>query len=573
MMNMRTYKILLVAAVTTALAGCMDLDRYPDDKLSNGTFWKSQVHADEAMAGVYSAMQQEYVFGRYFAFDCLGSVCIGESSSHNAICEVFLGTYTAGYMWVNNRYRYLYEGIARAHLVMQNIGKVGLDEVLTNRYIAEARFLRALFYFELANTFGGVPIYDETTVVAESYNEMKKPRNTLEEVYDFIIKDLDFAAQYLPGEGQWGDAMHGRATSNAAIALRGKVHLYRYQYKEASEDFATIISSGKHSLYPVYADLFKPGGDDSSEMIFAIQNLGGVGQTCGMPLAFYLGTRSSFGSDWNSVMPSTSFVDSYECIDGKPFNWDDFIPLFNENDDVKMATFRATLTEGSVSVKEYPANLPALLNMYNQRDPRMGVTVLLPYTMFKGWVNNAPKDCEFVLATGVNETNGFIRLDNGWDQYVFRKFVPEYNMDGLITSRSHTPINFPIIRYADVLLMQAECLNELGHQDEAVCLINEVRSRAGMPGLNSGPDWLKANTKSEIFERIVRERAWEFAAEGLSFWDYKRWNRLERLAGPMKSVIGKTMYTRNVTGRDYLWPIPQNERDRNPNIGKQNPGW
>ena len=93
-----------------------------------------------------------------------------------------------------------------------------------------------------------------------------------------------------------------------------------------------------------------------------------------------------------------------------------------------------------------------------------------------------------------------------------------------------------------------------------------------MPGINSGPDYLAADSKEEVFERIRRERGWELAGEGHSFDDYKRWGMLEQLNGPMPDLLGTVKYTRVVSSRDYLWPIPQTERDMNPDL-TQNPGW
>ena len=122
-------------------------------------------------------------------------------------------------------------------------------------------------------------------------------------------------------------------------------------------------------------------------------------------------------------------------------------------------------------------------------------------------------------------------------------------MGGAINNKEHTPINFPLIRYADVLLMMAECQNELGNQSAAVALINQVRARKGveMPGINSGPSYLKATTKAEVFERIRHERAVELAGEGWSFSDMKRWNLLETLDKRKESdITGKFRYTRSV---------------------------
>src|SRR5690606_8860077 len=95
-----------------------------------------------------------------------------------------------------------------------------------------------------------------------------------------------------------------------------------------------------------------------------------------------------------------------------------------------------------------------------------------------------------VLATGVNENFGQIRNNRGWLTYLWRKFVPEGDMNGALTNRADTPINFPLIRLADVLLMLSEAYNETGQLDKAIAELNKVRMRSTMPGLNSGPSFL-----------------------------------------------------------------------------------
>ena len=330
-------------------------------------------------------------------------------------------------------------------------------------------------------------------------------------------------------------------------------------------------------MYSDYENLFKPGGDESSEMIFAIQNIGGVGTDFGMPMTFYMGSRASYGSCWNNVMAATDFVDSYEWKDGRAFDWNEVIPGFNENDAVKKETFYATLNEGLNKVATYPAAKDKLLEMYNKRDPRMMASIIMPYTTYKGWYSNAPMDTEYVITEKsgqTNEKNGFIRVNGNYEMYLWRKFVAEYDMNGAINNREDTPINFPLIRYADVLLMLAECYNQTDQQTKAVDLINQVRARVDMPGLNSGASYLQATTKEQVFERIRHERAVELAGEGLSFSDMKRWGLLETLAGEVKGFTGQFYYNRVVQSRDYLWPIPNNEIQKNPSLKEdQNPGW
>lgn len=571
---MNKYKLFFTCAASLLfMSSCYDLDRYPEDQMSAGTFFQTQDHADQAMMGVYSQMTHDDVFGRQFGFDCLGGVGVGYDAP--SYPNIGRGTYTTTEGAVGNKFKQLYEGVARANIVLQNVDKCDMSDELKSRYKSEARFMRGLYYFTLLDFWGGVPIYDEKTIVAEDFSNMMNPRSSADEVRKFIIQDMDDAIAHLPAK--WDDTNKGRATSGAAMALKGKVLLYNKQYQEAATCFESVINSGEYALYSDYANLFKPGGDESSEMIFAIQNIGGVGTDFGMPTTFYMGSRASYGSCWNNVMAATDFVDSYEWTDGHPFDWNEVIPGFNESDDVKKETFYATLNKGLNQVETYPAAKDKLLDMYSKRDPRMMATIILPYTTYKGWYANAPMDTEYIITAKSgqpNEKNGFIRVNGNYEMYLWRKFVAEYDMDGAINNRADTPINFPLIRYADVLLMLAECYNQTDQQTKAVDLINQVRARVGMPGLNSGPSYLKATTKDEVFKRIRHERAVELAGEGHSFSDMKRWGLLESLAGKVKGFTGQFYYNRVVQARDYLWPIPNSETEKNPSLKEnQNPGW
>ena len=330
-----------------------------------------------------------------------------------------------------------------------------------------------------------------------------------------------------------------------------------------------------YKLYPDYAKLFTPEGDASEEMIFAIQNMSGTGTEYGMPFGLRLGSRSSYGGGWNTCVPTDILVDMYENKDGTAFNWEDYIPGFTTDKKVQKETFLAELTNGIVS--KYPEKKDLIRQIYENRDPRLEQTIITPYAMYYGCNGTTPKWMEFVLAPGTNENYGYIRNNRGWYDYLWRKFVPEGDMNGTLTNREHVPINFPLIRYADVLLMLAECYNEQNRQDDAVALINQVRQRpsTNMPALNSGPSWLEARTKEEVFKRIDHERAIELACEGHRFGDLKRWGLCEeRLNFTYDDILGMDRYVRVFVERDYLWPIPAVEFERNENLeGQQNPGW
>ncbi|WP_106830816.1 RagB/SusD family nutrient uptake outer membrane protein [Parabacteroides pacaensis] len=579
MKKLNRINVFFAVALLWILSACYELDLYPKSQLSPETFWKTDEHAKQGVMACYQALKWNETYYRFFGMDCLTDIGTGYDDA--GYWDISRGTWTAASGYVLNRWTHSYDGISRTNLVIQNIlSSETINEDVKHKVLGEAKFLRALYYFFLLNHFGGVPIYDETVDYNKEYMKFTKARSSEQDTRDFILKDLEYAMEALPVS--WPEADYGRATKGAAYALRGRVYLYNQQYDLAVKDFEEIVldPSGvgyNYELYPDYAGLFLPTGDKSNEMIFSVQNHASVGFNLGMPYAWYMGSNACVGTSWNNVMPSVDLVDSYELKDGRPFNWNDFIPSFNESREVREQTFLSTLTGDKKSVESYPLYYDKLLSMYEERDPRMQQTVILPYTHYKGWVGNKEKDCEYVIASGVATTNGFIVVNRGYKTYLFRKFVPEGIMGGLMTAsqRASVPINFPIIRYADVLLMLAECYNEQGDIDQAVEYINKVRQRSSvnMPAINSGPAWLDARSKSAVFERIKHERAVEFPAEGLRYYDLKRWRLLkETQNSDEKDMLGTTIYVNKFEDKDYLWPIPLQERDRNKNL-EQNQGW
>ncbi|GEO02605.1 hypothetical protein AAE02nite_02690 [Adhaeribacter aerolatus] len=561
--------LYLILIITTT--GCYELDTQPYDKVSAGTFWKTEAHALQGMMGVYADMKDSNLFGLYFMFDNLTDIALGYDPQ--GLGDIINGNFTDRTGIVVNRWRSGFDGIQRANAAIANISKMDIPEESKKVFIAEARFLRGLYYFQLMNLFGGVPLYNETVDLNRDFNQLLLPRNTEADVRTFVLADLTAAIEGLPVSHP--AVQLGRATKGAAYALRGKVYLYNKDWAKATQDFEEIVYNKSNNygyeLYPNYAGLFKPTGHNSKEMIFAIQNKGGVGFPYGMPLAHYLGTRSTFGSDWNNGMPSTRLADMYENKDGTPFNWDEHFPGYTTNNTVKRAAMMATQQNGRLTSIPDTAKLGQI---YRNRDPRMTQTLVVPYSWQLGWNANAPRPMQLVLATGVNENFGQIRNNRGWLTYVWRKFVPEGNLNGDLTDRAHTPINFPLIRLGDVLLMLAEAYNETGQLSKAIVELNKVRARSAMPGLNSGKPALAVNSKADMTQRIIHERAVELASEGHRYFDLKRWGLLKTNTQGVieKSIVGDNLLTRNFQDRHVIWPIPAQEIETNPAL-EQNTSW
>lgn len=575
---MKKQTIIIGIASLMIVSGCYDLERAPLDQLSSSTFWQTEDQCKQGLMGVYASLKEDDFYGKSFMLDVNSDV----ASGYDQYEALQTGTCTSRTDFMNGKWQDTYNAIQRANLAIRSITASDIDDKDKKQMVGEARFLRALSYFHLLDYFGGVPIYDETTDLEKEFNNLMKPRNTEAEVREFILKDLNEALQAgLPDS--WPADNYGRVTPSAVYALMGKVYLYNQQYQEAISAFNEVLKPEYgHQLHPDYAQLFTPDGNGSSEMIFAIINQGGTGQEYGMPMAWYAGSRGSFKSGWNNTVPSTQLGDMYEYKDGKPFDWDELFPGYTTDNTVKEKVFRATVNDGGTKVLELPEATGKIKTMYAQRDPRFSATVIAPFTTFPGWVSDAPKELTFIFGKkqdggilSLNEKNGFMRNNRGgWETYFWRKFVPEGNWNGAITDRSHTPVNFPVIRLADVYLMLAEAYNAEGQQAKAVEYINKVRERVQMAPLNSGPAWLAAHSQEEVFQRIFRERAVELANEGIRNSDLRRWRIAHKILNKVDyGITGKPLLTRKFNeNRDYLWPIPAAEIEINKSL-KQNTGW
>ncbi|MBP3640265.1 RagB/SusD family nutrient uptake outer membrane protein [Parabacteroides johnsonii] len=569
---------MLLAAMT--FTGCYDLETYPGDKVNEGTFYKTGDHAHQGLMGIYGMLRLNEAYGYQFCFDHLGDIAYGYN-----YYMMFLATYTDRDGTIQAHWQTFYDGIHRVNTFIRSVKGMGgiITDEQINEYVAEAKFLRAMFYFSLTDLFGGVPYYDESTNVNEEFMNLKQPRSSLEEVRAHILEDLDEAIKYLPVEHAASE--YGRATKGAAYALRGKVYLYDKEWQSAIKDFEEIVYNKSNNygydLDDDYARVFKLyNGAKSPETVFSIQNKSGVGTEYGMQIQALMGCRGAYGSCWNNTVPSTQLVDMYEFKDGRPFNWDEIFPGYNAMTPEQRKELLSVEMDGAgaiVGLRE--ADTAKILSAYTCRDPRLMATVIVPYSHYMGNIGRTTNvDLIFALDHNLsgNANGGTIQNNAGWVSYLYRKFVTEGDQGGAISNRLHTPFAFPLIRFADVLLMLSEAYNEAGQLDKAVTEFNKVRTRVGMPGLNSGPEWMVVSNKEQMAERIRKERAVEFAGEGLRFSDLRRWgyeiahktlNNVDAV-----NIYGEPIYTHLFTERDMLWPIPGVERERNDAL-TQNPGW
>ena len=461
---------------------------------------------------------------------------------------------------------------------MDRARAMGVSEKDIAQYEGEAYFYLGYAYGMLAFHWGDAILDKVGMGLDEAYTASRSPKA---DVLAYSYECLDKAAERLPNSYPGIQ----RATKGAAYALRGKVYLYNREWSKAIADFEEIVYNKSnnygYALDDDYARVFKLyNGAKSPETVFSIQNKSGVGTEYGMQIQALMGCRGAYGSCWNNTVPSTQLVDMYEFKDGRPFNWDEIFPGYNAMTPEQRKELLSVEMDGSgtiVGLRE--ADTAKILSAYTCRDPRLMATVIVPYSHYMGNIGRTTNvDLIFALDHNLagNANGGTIQNNAGWVSYLYRKFVTEGDQGGAISNRLHTPFAFPLIRFADVLLMLSEAYNEAGQLDKAVTEFNKVRARVGMPGLNSGPAWMVVSNKEQMAERIRKERAVEFAGEGLRFSDLRRWgyeiahktlNNVDAV-----NIYGEPIYTHLFTERDMLWPIPGVERERNKEL-TQNPGW
>ncbi len=400
-------------------------------------------------------------------------------------------------LWASNFYWDAhYQLIHLCNTALQTADSLGLVGVESRVNIAEARFFRAFSYFDLVRTFGDVPKIDFRIYNAAQANIAKSPASA---IYTLIESDLLYAASNLPLV--WGNKYPGRLTSGAALSLLAKAHLFRGNWAQALSYAQQVIGSGQYSLFSSYFGIFKDAGENCSESILEWQNYMGPNRTDdhGSWYATCQSVRAPNSSGWNLGwgwnVPTDAFVNSFEAGDIRKAS---SILFSGQSDDISTGGYGGTLPNSSFD----PVPGPLAQKYWNKKvyaDPA-------------------------------------VRQSTGW-------------LDGAYW------INQRVIRYADVLLMAAECLNETNAGALAVPFVNQVRARAGLPAI-------AFVDQATLRTAIKRERRSELGLEGERFYDLVRW-------GDAVSVLSPLGYQ----NKCRFYPIPQPAIDRSSGVLIQNPEW
>jgi hypothetical protein len=486
-------KLLLCLSLIWMFTSCDEaiLDKTDPNRLSPETFFVTGPQAVNAVNAVYSTMQGVDLWRRVYFFnhDLASGELIGTGNLGASLRQILEYTLDASSPEGNAMWRGFYRGINRANLVIQNVPRTQAEITpeLRNRIIAEARFLRAFFYFELVSMYGGVPLMTEVATSSEAL-----PRASADEVYALIISDLQAAAPALPVTYDAPNV--GRVTRGAAMGMLGKVYLFRKQYALAAAEFQKVIDLGVYSLMPNYRDNFTTDNENNAESLFEVQ------------------FANTGGGPWNDA-----------------------------GDGVAAVTFRGIEYGFRNFFNTMPS--PELLAEYEAGDPRYG------FNFFSG---------------GDFYNNGLNRIDVDETRTFWRKYQ---RYDTMLNDNENSDINIRVLRYADILLMMAECQNEITGPAAALPFINRVRLR---PSVNM-PVYPTAeypcSNKAEMLEAIIHERMVELAGEQVRKRDMERWG----IAATFLRAQGKNY----LTGKHELFPIPLAEIDANNSLSNadQNPGY
>lgn len=531
-------KIILVSLTLPTLSSCSDfLDRNSLVGLSEESFWKSE---QDAVMGVNSIYHSNREFTNsiviYGMMDDFTDI-----SYQSFATGLTTGTFPVNAGFYLTSWGIFYKGIHRANTALNKIPAIAMSEAVKKRSIGEAKFFRAYFYFKLWDLFGGVPLYDTPMNVDEAY----KPRSTDKETYEFIVKDLIDAYDAL--SESYDPSNKGRITKWAALAMRGKAHLWAKEYALAAADFKEVIDKSDRKLLADYHTLFRVAGNNNTEVIFDVQYVAEQGN--GIALDRNYGNARGATTGSQRTRPTPELVNAYEMKDGTAFN-------FNNYKNAKGDIFNPN------SIEDWQDEA-SVRKIFENRDPRMNMSVVVPWSTFVG---RAGGTFLYKFPVATTDATAYVPVwTNG--SYAWRKFV---ETGSVYTLQDNMPQNFPLIRLADVMLMYAEAKNEeLGLPDQSVYgAINAVRKRAGMPDLATGMG------KDQMREKIRHERMVELSGEGQRYSDIRRWKIAKTVVDKvwMTDFNGTKIRERGFPDHYYLWPIPQNEIDVNPLL-TQNPGW
>lgn len=532
---MKNIKYIFQIALCIILFSSCDsfLEPEPRNKYTEMDAWKSVENTYLYVYGFYKPIYEYGPYGKRY-----GGVSLNDGFSDILRYSTFVMGANGGDVNktvyngnispssnILSAYSYEYERIRRINEFLYGLDTyVKYNETDYRQIKAQALFSRAYNYFMLVRNHGSVVLRDDI----DGPNEAFKARSSEEECWDFIERDLDYAAANLPEE--WPSNRLGLLTKGSV--LKSRAMLYAKRWDKAVEAAEAVINSGKYALLPDYADAFTI--PDNKEAVLSFRFHGQVKHAVKFDQLYCPPGDHPAGSSASKALavPTQEMVDMYRMKDGSQFDWNN------------------------------PEHAKA---PYENREPRFYKSILYNGAQWKGrtieaYVGGADGFVEYGSeSNAISTTTG----------YYLRKLLDE----GKSNLSEEGTTHWSEVRFAEVLLNHAEALNELGKVKEALVSLNKVRARAGLPA--------QEETSKEDLRNIIRqERTVELAFEGHRYWDLRRW----RIAH--KVLDGQRMHGMKITKEEdgsftyervdcdkkdrvfeeryYQFPMPSSEIKNNP---------
>jgi hypothetical protein len=481
-MKYRLLNILGLIAILAMVTSCKKefLDT-PSPAPTYEINFSSAENAELAVVGCYDIMGWDgqhntipFFFGDIVGRDTWKGGDVG--GNQDWMNNLINFTYTTDNYMLNTAYTDYFKGVGRANSTIENVDKMKpelISDALKAQYIAEAKFTRAYFYFELVKTFGSIPLIDHILTP----DEYQQPLASENAIYDFIESDLKAAAAALPTKSAAGADYVGRATKGMAQALLAKAYVYRKKWPEAKKITDEIIASNEYALLNNFADVFDMNNENNDEIIFSIQ--------------FMESANGEYGNDNEGSM-----LEVYLTARNAPF--------------------------AGIGGWGFSCPTKDLYDEFEAGDKRRDLSIISDGdTLWKG----TPDEQVFHLNFATNK-----------DHFANRKYALPHSQQP--SEMSDASKNWIVIRYADVLLWNAEAAFNAGGDWNTPLM--QVRTRAG----------LGAPTLTGL-DAIYHERRVELALEGQRFWDVVRQGRGD-------AVLGADGF---IEGVHNHFPIPQAQLD------------
>lgn len=554
-------KILLCFCTITLIfiAACQkDPETQPLDQLTQDYIFDSTdasgQYAEDFLNNIYSILPSG--FNRIDGNMLDAGTDDAVPSADGSTVENFTDERISPFQNPDNPWGKYYTGIRAVNLFLSKIDRVPMDTQLKTYWKADARFLRAMFYFELIRAYGGVPLIGDT--VYQLTDKIEPARNNFADCVNYIVSECDTLSNIARpdpvGTSDWGRISQGivltlkakvllyaasplfngvaGAASPQQAALQGYTSYDPERWDKAAQAAKAVIDLNVYALEPVYNNVFSTRRNKEVILSYLRATTDDI-ETNNGPVGFALNADGK-----GMTSPTQELVDAFGMKNGKPL---------------------------SDPTSGYDPARP-----YDNLDPRFYSTILYNGAQ---WLQRPLETFE----GGRDKPNtNIIQTKTG---YYMRKFMGDFSNATAYSVQNH---NFIIFRYADVLLWYAEALNEYsGPVPEVYAAVEAVRQRAGLT-----PYQLPTGLTQDAMRLAIRqERRVEFAFEEQRFWDIRRWKIADSV---LNGYVTGTRITRNqdntysytrfqvektaFSSRMYLYPIPYSETSKNRNL-LQNSGW